>query len=157
MPLFLSFIIYFMKPNSQQLSIRWADLDPNFHLRHTAYYDFAAQARIDLLDAIGLTVSFMQQKGLGPVLFREECVFRREIRYGDQIQLTSKLKNARRDFSRFSIQHEFVRDDGTVCAVLTIDAAWIDTRIRKLTIPPSIGLQKLETIPKAEDFIWDNE
>jgi acyl-CoA thioester hydrolase len=146
-----------MDQYTKQLSVRWADLDPNFHLRHTAYYDFAAQARIDLLEAIGLTVSFMQQESFGPVLFREECVFRREIRYGDQIQLTSRLKKARKDFSRFSVQHEFIRNDGTVCAVLTIDAAWIDTRIRKLTIPPSIGLQMLETMPKVEDFLWEEK
>ena len=124
-----------MQAYSKQLSVRWADLDPNFHLRHTAYYDFAAQARIDLLDAIGLTVGFMQQEGFGPVLFREECVFRREIRYGDQIQLTSKLIKARRDFTRFSIQHEFIRNDGTLCAVLTIMQPGLILKSEKLQYP----------------------
>lgn len=143
-----------MAANIKDLSIRWADLDPNFHLRHTAYYDFAAQARIDLLHSIGLTVHFMQQAEFGPILFREECIFRREIRYGDAIQLTSKLKKARQDFSRFSIQHDFIRNDGTVCAILTIDAAWINTRIRKLTVPVLEDKTILAAMPKTDDFEW---
>jgi acyl-CoA thioesterase FadM len=28
---------------SKELSFRWSDLDPNFHVRHSAYYDFGAQ------------------------------------------------------------------------------------------------------------------
>jgi acyl-CoA thioester hydrolase len=32
---------------SKQLSFRWSDLDPNFHVRHSAYYDFGAQHRIE--------------------------------------------------------------------------------------------------------------
>jgi acyl-CoA thioester hydrolase len=96
----------------------------------------------------------MQQAEFGPVLFREECLFRREIRYGDSIQLTSKLKKARQDFSRFSIQHDFIRNDGTICAILTIDAAWINTRIRKLTVPPLQNIALLDAIPKTDDFEW---
>lgn len=136
-----------MESYIKELSIRWSDLDPNFHLRHTSYYDYAAQARIDLLHAMGLTINSMKEEGFGPVLFREECVFRREIRYGDVFQLTCKLKKARKDFSRFTIQHEFIRSDGTLCATLTIDAAWIDTRARKLTIPP-VNQDKLAGITK---------
>ena len=32
---------------SKQLSFRWSDLDPNFHVRHSTYYDFGAQHRIE--------------------------------------------------------------------------------------------------------------
>ena len=136
------------------LAIRWSDLDPNFHLRHTAYYDFAAQARIELLESLGFTVAFMQQAALGPVLFREECIFRKEIKYGDKIQLISKFKKARKDFSRFSVQHEFLRSEETLCAIITIDAAWIDTNKRKLTIPPLANRDALINLPKADDFEW---
>jgi acyl-CoA thioester hydrolase len=143
-----------MREFVKALSLRWSDLDPNFHLRHTAYYDFAAQARIDMLDALGFTIALMQQEGFGPVLFREECVYRREIRYGDQIHLSTKLKKARKNFSRFTVQHEFIRNDGVLCATLTIDASWIDTRIRKLTVPPQVGQESFERIAKTEDFEW---
>jgi acyl-CoA thioester hydrolase len=37
---------------SKQLSFRWSDLDPNFHVRHSAYYDFGAQHRIEILEVL---------------------------------------------------------------------------------------------------------
>jgi acyl-CoA thioester hydrolase len=36
---------------SKQLSFRWSDLDPNFHVRHSAY-DFGAQHRIEILEVL---------------------------------------------------------------------------------------------------------
>jgi acyl-CoA thioester hydrolase len=79
-------------------------------------------------------------------------VFRREIRYTDKIFINLKLKKARKDFSRFSIQHEFMREDGVLCAVLTIDAAWMDTRARKLTVPGLLNTEIMAGAPKTDDF-----
>ena len=36
---------------TKEISIRWSDLDPNFHVRHSAYYDFGAQHRIEILES----------------------------------------------------------------------------------------------------------
>ena len=61
------------------LQIRWSDLDPNFHLRHSVYYDWAAMCRMEFLTRNGLTPALMQQMQFGPIIFREEAVFRKEI------------------------------------------------------------------------------
>ena len=42
-----------MSTFSKQISIRWADLDPNFHLRHSVYYDLGSQFRMELLEEAG--------------------------------------------------------------------------------------------------------
>jgi acyl-CoA thioesterase FadM len=44
----LNFNIKYNDIFSKQLSFRWSDLDPNFHVRHSAYYDFGAQHRIEI-------------------------------------------------------------------------------------------------------------
>ena len=75
---------------SKTISIRWADIDANFHLRHSAYYDFGAQQRMDVLEQSGLTLRIMQEQGFGPILFREECIFRKEISLSDTITITVK-------------------------------------------------------------------
>ena len=67
---------------TNQISLRWSDLDPNFHVRHSAYYDFGAQHRIEILESLGLTMKVLQQQHFGPILFREECIFRKEIKLG---------------------------------------------------------------------------
>lgn len=143
-----------MSAYTKELSIRWSDIDPNFHLRHTSYYDFGAQLRTEMLAQLGITLQAMQAQAFGPVLFREECIFRREIKYGDQVSINLQLTQLRNDFSRFSIQHEFIRQDGTLCAILHVDGAWMNTKIRKLAPPPQIGIDAINALPKADNFTW---
>lgn len=138
-----------------QISVRWSDIDPNFHLRHSTYYDFAAQMRTEVLMQMGITMEKMEEAHFSPVLFREECIFRNEIRFGDNIFLTLKMTRLRKDFTHFSMQHEFLREDGTLCAVINIDAGWVDTRKRKLTPPPAIAQEALFSLPKTENFAWE--
>lgn len=138
---------------SKQLSFRWSDLDPNFHLRHSAYYDFGAQHRVELLEQLGVTLRVMQTEYIGPILFREECVFRKEIKLSDVIVMKTKMAKMKADASRWSIIHQFYKDD-TLCATITVDGAWMDTKLRKLAAPtPQLVVDALNTFPKSDDFI----
>lgn len=138
---------------SKQLSFRWSDLDPNFHLRHSIYYDFGAQHRVEILAQLGLSLKVMQAGHIGPILFREECVFRKEIHLSDVIVMQTKMSKMKADASRWSIVHELYRDD-TLCAVITVDGAWMDTKLRKLANPtPQIVTAAFNTFPKTADFI----
>ncbi|MCO4291611.1 acyl-CoA thioesterase [Solitalea sp. MAHUQ-68] len=143
-----------MREYSIPVSIRWADLDPNFHVRHSAYYDFGAQARINFFVEKGLTAQVLAKHHFGPVLFREEAVFRRELKFGDKLSINVKVLKLKKDHSRFSIAHEIIREDGTLCAKITVDGAWMDTHIRKLTLPPQIAIDMLVEMPKDENFEW---
>ena len=138
----------------QPVLLRWSDFDANMHLRHSAYYDFGATARLDFLAEQGLSYERMQQEHIGPVLFREEAVFRREVRPGEKLYINLLVTRLRQDFSRFSFRHEITKEDGTLCAVINVDGAWIDTEKRKLTVPPEVVYVSLEGIPKSEDFEW---
>lgn len=139
---------------SKELSFRWSDLDPNFHVRHSAYYDFGAQHRIEILESLGLTMKVMQAQNFGPILFREECVFRKEIKLSDKIFIHTKTSKMKADASRWSIVHEFLNEDNKLCATITVDGAWMDTKLRKLASPtPEIAIEALSIFPKREDFV----
>jgi len=129
-------------------------MDPNGHVRHSVYYDLGASIRVAFLSAHGLTFEVLEALHFGPVLFREEAVFRREIRYGDDLWINLLVSKARRDGSRFSFRHEIARADGTLCATIQVDGAWIDTHLRKLAAPPEIVREMFETGPKSADFEW---
>ena len=116
----------------KEVQIRWSDLDPNFHLRHSVYYDWGALSRIEFLYANGLTAELMNKLHFGPILFREECVFKKEIRLGDRIRIGLKLLKGKRDYSRWTIRHDIIKGDDIVSAILTVDGAWLDTDKRKL-------------------------
>jgi len=136
------------------VSLRWADLDPNFHLRHSVYYDFGATCRIAYLEAQGLTLSTMEQLHVGPIIFREEAIFRKEVRLGDTLTINLAVTKLRKDFSRFSFRHELIKGGDTLCATMHIDGAWLDTQLRKLTLPPQIIADMFKSAPKAADFEW---
>ena len=143
-----------MNEFSREVHLRWSDLDPNFHVRHSVYYDWGAFCRIEFLNQYGLTYKVMQDLQFGPIIFREECVFRKEIRSGDEIKINLKIKGGRKDYSRWSIVHEITKADGTLCAVLTVDGAWIDTAKRKLASPPQKVFEVFDHMPKDESFVW---
>jgi len=136
------------------VSLRWADLDPNFHLRHSVYYDFAATARVEFLAAHGVSTKLMIEQHFGPILFREEAIFRKEVRPGDSLFINVLVTKMRRDASRFSFRHELTRADGILCAVMNVDGAWIDSQLRKLTVPPPFVAEAMADAQKSEDFEW---
>jgi acyl-CoA thioester hydrolase len=143
-----------MNEFSRLIQIRWSDLDPNFHLRHSVYYDWGAFTRVEFLNEYGLTAEVMQRLQFGPILFKEECVFRREIKLGDEVKMNLQLLRSRKDFSRWSIQHQILKNGDTVCAVLTVDGAWMNIIQRKLTTPPQEVNEVFSQMPKAEKFEW---
>ncbi|MBL0270050.1 MAG: acyl-CoA thioesterase [Chitinophagaceae bacterium] len=138
------------------LQIRWSDLDPNFHLRHSVYYDWAAMCRMEFLTRNGLTPALMQQMQFGPIIFREEAVFRKEIKYGEEISINMLLLKGRRDYSRWTIAHEIKKADQTLCATVSIDGAWLNVKERKLFIPPDEVKTVFSQIPFGSDFEWQD-
>ncbi len=141
-------------PFRSRLNLRWADIDANFHLRHSVYYDLGAQQRMDALTAEGISLAMMKEHHFGPVLFREECTFRREIKLEDEVWIDLQLRHLSRDHMRFSFQHLLSKADGTYCATLVIDGAWMDTRLRKLCAPPALACEGLDRIPRSPEFTW---
>ena len=143
-----------MKEFNRLIQIRWSDLDPNFHIRHSVYYDWGAFCRIEFLNEFGLTSQVMQQMQFGPILFREECVFRKEIRSGDEIRIDLHIIRSKQDYSRWSIRHHITKNGGTLCAILTVDGAWMDVVHRKLASPPEKVHDVFGLMPRSDDFDW---
>lgn len=136
----------------QTVQIRWADIDANRHLRHSVYYDYGASMRMNALTAEGLSMKKLEELMIGPVLFREEAIFKREIMFEDVITIDVALVKARQDFGRWSLRHHFTKADGTVAAIINIDGAWIDLAKRKLAAPDRFIVHVFERFPKAPDF-----
>lgn len=143
-----------MENFNREVQVRWSDLDPNAHLRHSVYYDWGALCRIEFLLAHGLTASLMQQLHFGPILFREECVFRKEIHLGDRITIDMQLLKSKKEYSRWTIQHNIVKNGETLAAILTVDGAWLDTHLRKLATPPAKVTEVFSSMPLAPGFQW---
>lgn len=81
--------------------VLWAQIDPNRHLRHSAYADFCAQARSNMLNGIGLSLKQFADYKIGPILFREELIYHREILLDENIYVEVELTKFNITNSRF--------------------------------------------------------
>ncbi|GAB3634896.1 hypothetical protein GCM10027422_04860 [Hymenobacter arcticus] len=129
--------------HEQAYIVRWAELDPNGHMRHSAYADFAADQRVQWLATIGYDIRRFAELRLGPILFREETKFLKELHGGERIRVEGRVTAAAPDGSRWTILHTIYKADGRVAATVEVDGAWLDLDRRKLTVPPTDLAQAL--------------
>ena len=136
---------------SQPVGLRWADLDPNGHVRHSVYYDWGAMARIAYLEGKGVGLDWMTRHAIGPVLFREEAKFLREIRFGDPLTIDLWLAGASADGRKWRMRHRILRG-AELAATVEIDGAWLDLRARKIVTPPEDIVRAFADVSRSEDF-----
>jgi len=132
--------------------VLWAQLDANRHMRHSAYADVCAQARSNMLSRTGLSFEGLAKQGIGPVLFREELVYHREIGLDEFIRVRVEMTKFNTANGRFSFRHEIYKADGTKAATVRADGAWLDLEKRKLTVLPAEWTAMMQRMPKAEDY-----
>ena len=134
------------------IQLRWSDLDPNFHVLHSKYYDFGALCRMDYLTRNGITPAVMARESIGPILLKEECSFRKELKFEDKVSLTLKISWHNKTASRWGMLHEIFKNDGILSAIIKVEGAWMDTRLRKLAAAPAEILNLFENTVKTDDF-----
>ena len=131
---------------------RWADFDANIHMRHTAYNDYCAEARMRYFNKFGITIHDFAKEKVGPILFEENTKFLKEIHMGEDISVNLKIVGLSENGERWKIQHEVFNTKGDVSAIITVYGAWLDLVKRKLTTPPSKFLHTFINAEKADDF-----
>jgi acyl-CoA thioester hydrolase len=132
----------------------WANLDPNRHVRHTAYNDFAAQVRLDFFKENGMDVDLMLELGIGPILFREDTRFLKEVHMNETITGTLEVSKLRKDGSKWSLIHHIIKENREVACKIEVDGAWMDLNKRKVTVPPTQLQQLLIEGPRSANFEW---
>lgn len=142
-----------MSDYNKTFSVLWADLDPNFHMRHTAYNDYAAQVRLAFLSEHGFPLRRLKELNLGPVLFSEKTDFLREVGADDILTVTLKAAGVNSDGRKWKMRHEIFKSDGVKAAIVQVDGAWFSTETRKLVVPPTDLKNLFNQLTKTEDFV----
>jgi len=143
-----------MEHYTKSYEVIWADMDPNRHMRHSVYNDYAAQTRVAMFKDFGLSMQKISTMGLGPILFREETKFLKEIALSEEISVSCQLQKMRKDGSRWTFLHEIVKQNGTKAAQIIVDGAWLNLDTRKIGIPPKELLEISNQFPRSNNFEW---
>ncbi len=131
---------------------RWADFDPNNHMRHSAFNDYAAEARVRFFADHKFSISEFNKQNIGPILFSENTNFFREINLSEDITVELFLKGISENGERFKVQHHIFKENGVLAAKIEIYGAWLDLKKRKLTVPPSQIITTFNSLKKSENF-----
>ncbi len=153
-----------------EVQVRWDDLDPIGHMRHSAYAALAAHARLGLLTEREGDLGAWTADGVAPVLLAEHLYYRREFRLGESILIASAVSHLTSDGSRWSIRHSFYKQVArsgdadashaelpapVVGATVEVEGGWIDMSARKLGPPGAKLFQLMAQAPRTSDFRGD--
>jgi acyl-CoA thioester hydrolase len=135
-----------------EFATKWSDFDPNRHMRHTAYNEYAAEVRIRYFSEHNFSIQEFTKHNIGPILFTEETSFRKEIHLGENITVNIKLAGLSANNERWKLVHEVFNEAGKLSAVIKVYGAWMNLLKRKLTTPPIEAENLFINAEKAEGF-----
>ncbi len=136
----------------QKFITKWADFDPNRHMRHTAYNDYAAEVRVRFFAEHSFSIAEFAKLHIGPILFKEETSFFKEINIGEDIKVNMTLEGASKNLERWRITHHIFNQKGVLAAEVKVYGAWIDLIKRKLITPPQDFVNVFKDLSKAANF-----
>ena len=140
------------KPYTKSYMIRWCDLDPNRHLRNTAYGDYTTDLRFSYLESAGFPFARFAELQIGTVAFNEQSRYLREVNLWETITMALEMAALAPDGTRWRMRHTMHKEDGVVAAVIEMEGAWMDIKLRKLTVPPAELRDALLHLARSEDF-----
>ena len=136
----------------EQFTVRWSDLDANRHVRNTIFSEFATHTRFRFLESSGFPQATFEALRFGPIMFREDIRYRRELVFGEVVSVTVEAAGLSDDGSHWRVQQEVRKDNGKQAALLVIDGAWIHLDTRKLLAPPAELIDALRGLQRTADF-----
>lgn len=137
---------------SRTLHVGWGDLDFNGHMRNTAYLDKAGDVRMMYFASHGFSIRDFERLRFGPVVFKDELEYFRELRLLEPIRVTLTLMGLSPDLRKFRLRNEFYRDDGELAVRLDSTGGWLDLATRKLAVPPLALGAALEGLAQDAGF-----
>ncbi|MFI0781068.1 acyl-CoA thioesterase [Streptomyces sp. NPDC021212] len=130
-----------------RLAVRQSDLDTNGHVRGSAYVDFADHARWTCVREAGVDLGEMSRAGLGPVNLETTIRYHRELRAGDEFDITCVFTYGGAGKKTGRVTQELLCTDGTLAATVESVIGLLDLRTRRLVPDPASHWRRLATEP----------
>ena len=140
--------IYF----EQRLQVGWSDLDGNAHMANSSYLDHASNTCMLFFNQNGFTMSRFASEKFGPVIVRDELVYRRELRLMEDFRVDFEAAGLSQDGVRFHVRNTFRNSANEISAVVTSEGVWFDLERRKPRIPPQDLHNLMRALQRTNDF-----
>lgn len=143
-----------MQSYEKTIEVSWSDSDPNGHVSHASYYEYGAHVRMRFFADAGFNTEARNRHNLGPILFKEECSFIKELQTDETIKVNILKGEVSADGARWTVHHEIFNEKGEKSAHITAKGAWIDLKLRKLAVPPKGLAEALMDLEMGEPYVY---
>ncbi|MFE3445652.1 acyl-CoA thioesterase [Nocardia sp. NPDC059180] len=125
--------------------VRGYELDTQGHLNQAVYLQYSEHARWELLRAAGVGQDKLIASGVGPVVLEQNIKYLRELRGGDEVEVTCEFEW--QEGKIFTIRQQIRKLDGTVSAEFRVTGGLLDLTARKLVADPRARFRALTDRP----------
>lgn len=133
------------EPYQVRVTVRGYEVDRQGHLNQAVYLQYAEHARWELLSAAGIDQDKLIASGVGPVVLETTISYRRELRAGDEVDVSCAFEWT--GGKTFRLLQHLVRSDGVLAAEVTAIGGLLDLTARRLAPEPAKHLLSLATKP----------
>ncbi|WP_395297819.1 acyl-CoA thioesterase [Kitasatospora hibisci] len=113
-----------------RVTVRGYETDAQGHLNQAVYLQYAEHARWELLQAAGVRQADLLARGVGPVVLETTVRYLRELRAGDEVDVSCRFIWA--GGKTFRVAQTVTRADGVVAAEVTCVGGFLDLAQRRL-------------------------
>lgn len=122
------------EPFTVRVTVRAYELDTQGHLNGAVYHQYGDHARWECLRAAGVSLDELRATGVGPVTLENTIRYHRELRAGDDVDITCTFDwGAGRTFR---MRQELRRADGVLAAEISSVGGLLDLAERRLVPDP---------------------
>jgi acyl-CoA thioester hydrolase len=132
-------------PFTLRITVRGYETDAQGHLNGIVYLQYAEHLRWELLRAAGLRQSALLANGLGPVNLETTIRYHRELRAGDDVDVSCAFRWG--VGKAFRVEQEFRATDGTSVADVSNVGGLLDLHARSLVPDPAGRFRELCDVP----------
>jgi acyl-CoA thioester hydrolase len=122
------------KPFNVRLEVRSYEIDPQLHLNGGFYIQYADHARFACVQAAGISIEDLLSSGLGPVNLETVIKYHRELRGGDQVDVSCDWEWGSE--KTYRVHHHLQRLDGTLAAEVSHVSGLLNLKTRRLITSP---------------------
>lgn len=133
------------QPFSVRVQARAYEVDRQGHVNQAVYMQYAEHARWQFLLAAGLTPDVLSAAGIGPVLLKASIRFQRELRAGDEVDISCAISGGQGQL--IELMQRFRTPGGVPVARVECTVGLLDLTARRLLPDPHAKLRELAKQP----------
>jgi acyl-CoA thioester hydrolase len=136
---------------STRIAVRSYELDALGHVNQAVYHSYAEHARVEMFRRAGCGADKLISEGLSPVLLESYARFLKELRLGDEVDVSCRLTFG---FGKtFQMDSTLLRSDDEIACEMQATLGLLDLKTRRLLKNPR---ERLEALAEDPGFLYQH-